>query len=94
MLKLALENKTLAIESDQIVDSPVKAIEAEKKDDTMITDLSTSITTPATAVGGSQTNIQVAMLNQKIEELQNEKAKVEDEKKLADEEISQLNKTI
>ena len=34
------------------------------------------------------------MLNQKIEELQKEKAKVEEEKKLADEEITQLTQTI
>ena len=34
------------------------------------------------------------MLNQKIEELQKEKAKVDEEKKLADEEITQLRQDI
>ena len=72
MLELAMKTNEVPVapEKDQIV---------EKVDDTK-TDLSTSVTTPL--VAGNQANIQVAMLNQKIEQQQKEIAKLEEEKKL------------
>jgi len=46
-------------------------------------------------LGGNQANnYQVAMLKQQLEDLQKEKALVDDEKKMADEEITQLTADI
>ena len=86
----------LAMTTGEIQSPDKLALPEPSRDEQTISDLSTSVTTPATpATGGNQANTyQIAMLNQKIEELQREKTQADEEKRLADEEITQLTKDI
>lgn len=79
-------------DSNDNVKNASTVAESEKKDDTTA-DMSNSVTTPLNS-SNQAGNFQVALLNQRIEELQKDKSKLEDEKKLQDDEITQLNQEI